>query len=51
MIFLGWQIKLKEQRLAVGLSITEMEQIKLDWYRAIVKRSDLIEAEFLRSIH
>lgn len=46
-----WITKLKELRLEVGLSTKEMDKIRLDWYRAIVKRSDLIEAEFLRSIH
>ncbi len=46
-----WITKIKELRLEVGLSTEEMEKIKVDWFRAIVKRSDLIEAEFLRSIH
>ncbi len=45
-----WITKIKELRLEVGLSREEMEKIKLDWFRAIVKRSDLIETEFLRSI-
>jgi len=46
-----WITKINALRLEVGLSSSEMEKIKLDWYRAIVKRSDLIESEFLRSIH
>jgi tRNA (guanosine-2'-O-)-methyltransferase len=46
-----WITKINAMRLEVGLSQEEMDIIKLDWFRAIVKRSDLIEAEFLRSIH
>jgi tRNA (guanosine-2'-O-)-methyltransferase len=45
-----WITKINELRLEAGLSTEEMEEIKLDWYRAIVKRSDVIESEFLRSI-
>ncbi len=33
-----------------GLSDEEKEDIKLVWYRKIVKRSDIIEREFLRTI-
>lgn len=46
-----WITKVKDMRLHVGLSNEEMEKIKLDWFRSVVKRSDLIETEFLRSIH
>ncbi len=33
-----------------GLSGTEKNAIRLEWYRKIVKRSDLIEREFIRTI-
>ncbi|HOX82303.1 MAG TPA: RNA methyltransferase [Chryseolinea sp.] len=33
-----------------GLSAEEKESIQLEWYRKIVKRSDLIEREFIRTI-
>ncbi len=46
-----WITKMLAMRLEVGLSKEEMDKIKLDWFRTIVKRSDLIETEFLRSIH
>jgi len=34
----------------VGLSELEKEELKLKWYRKIVRKSDLIEREFLRTI-
>ena len=46
-----WITKLKTMRLDVGITREEMDAIRLDWFRRMVKRSDLIEAEFLRSIH
>jgi tRNA (guanosine-2'-O-)-methyltransferase len=33
-----------------GLSNEEKDQLKLKWYRKIVRKSDLIEREFLRTI-
>ncbi len=33
-----------------GLCAEERERIQLEWYRKIVKRSDLIEREFIRTI-
>jgi len=34
----------------IGLSDLEKEELKLKWYRKIVRKSDLIEREFLRTI-
>jgi tRNA (guanosine-2'-O-)-methyltransferase len=34
----------------VGLSDPEKETLKLKWYRKIVRKADLIEREFLRTI-
>ena len=34
----------------VGLSNPEKEALKLKWYRKIVRKADLIEREFLRTI-
>jgi tRNA (guanosine-2'-O-)-methyltransferase len=42
--------KIRELGIASDLSETEKESLKLDWYRKIVRRSDLIEREFLRTI-
>jgi tRNA (guanosine-2'-O-)-methyltransferase len=42
--------KLHEQLQSSGLSHEDLMEIKLDWYRKIVRRSDLIEQEFLRTI-
>jgi tRNA (guanosine-2'-O-)-methyltransferase len=42
--------KLRTQNHAYGLSEEEKEAIKLVWYRKIVRRSDIIEKEFLRTI-
>lgn len=46
-----WITKIQNLRLDVGLTQDEMDQIRLNWFRGIIKRSDLIESEFLRSIH
>ncbi len=42
--------KLHSGRDDIGLSEGEKESIKLKWYRKIVRKSDLIEREFLRAI-
>lgn len=42
--------KLHRQLENSGLSEEDRLEIKLDWYRKIVRRSDLIEKEFLRTI-
>lgn len=36
--------------IPVGLSIEEKEALRYDWYKKIVKRSSIIEREFLRTI-
>jgi tRNA (guanosine-2'-O-)-methyltransferase len=33
-----------------GLSMEEQEELTLQWYRKVVRKSDLIEREFLRTI-
>jgi tRNA (guanosine-2'-O-)-methyltransferase len=42
--------KLRQSSQDIGLSLAEKEKIKLTWYRKIVKRSDVLEREFLRTI-
>jgi tRNA (guanosine-2'-O-)-methyltransferase len=42
--------KLHQQEIFYGLTPAEKEVLRLEWYRKIVKRSDLIEREFLRAI-
>ena len=42
--------KLHAACASVGLSDREKELLKLKWYRKIVRKSDLIEREFLRTI-
>ena len=42
--------KLRQRNTAIGLSDAEKELIRLAWYRKIVRRSDLVEREFLRTI-
>lgn len=42
--------KLHDQEIFFGLSQREKELLKLQWYRKIVRKSDLIEREFLRTI-
>jgi tRNA (guanosine-2'-O-)-methyltransferase len=42
--------KLRKQEGNFGLSAEERELLTLHWYRKIVRRSDLIEREFLRTI-
>lgn len=42
--------KLRQSSQDISLSPTEKEKIKLAWYRKIVKRSDVLEREFLRTI-
>lgn len=42
--------KLHQQEFSWGLSPEEKDKLRLQWYRKIVKRSDLIEREFLRAI-
>jgi tRNA (guanosine-2'-O-)-methyltransferase len=42
--------KLRQAGEAIHLSAEEKEKIKLAWYRKIVKRSEVLEREFLRTI-
>ncbi len=42
--------KVRESNTSWQLSIEEKELLRLQWYRKVVRRSDLIEQEFLRSI-
>lgn len=42
--------KLHDSQVDYFLSEAEKDEIRLDWYRKIVRRSDLIEREFLRTI-
>jgi tRNA (guanosine-2'-O-)-methyltransferase len=42
--------KLHTTNTFIGLSEAEKEELKLKWYRKIVRKSDLIEREFLRTI-
>ncbi|MBK5279147.1 MAG: RNA methyltransferase [Bacteroidia bacterium] len=42
--------KLRQSAVDWQLSLAEKEFIRLQWYRKIVKRSEIIEKEFLRSI-
>lgn len=42
--------KLHDAGAFIGLTDREKEVLKLKWYRKIVRRSDLIEREFLRTI-
>jgi tRNA (guanosine-2'-O-)-methyltransferase len=41
--------KLRTVEMNIGLSEEEKEAIRLVWYRKIVRRSDIIEKEFLRT--
>ncbi|MBS1558321.1 MAG: RNA methyltransferase [Bacteroidetes bacterium] len=41
--------KIRDSTYPWNLSSVEKEMIKLQWYRKVVRRSDLIEQEFLRS--
>lgn len=42
--------KLRQSGFAMGLSDSEKDLIRLAWYRKIVRRSDVVEREFLRTI-
>ncbi len=42
--------KLRHSDSAIGLSAEEKRIIRLAWYRKIVRRSDVVEREFLRTI-
>jgi tRNA (guanosine-2'-O-)-methyltransferase len=42
--------KLRSSDVVIGLSEEEKDRIRLAWYRKIVKRSDIVEREFLRTI-
>lgn len=42
--------RLRSNNISFGLSDVEKDDLKLEWYRKVVKRSDLIEREFLRAI-
>lgn len=41
--------KLKHEQENYGLSVTEKNELRLAWYRKMVKRSQIIEKEFLRT--
>lgn len=42
--------KLRHAGMHIGLTEEEKEVIRLTWYRKIVRRSDVVEREFLRTI-
>lgn len=42
--------KLRQSQASISLSEEEKRIIKLSWYRKIVRRSDILEREFLRTI-
>jgi tRNA (guanosine-2'-O-)-methyltransferase len=42
--------KLRASSIDIGLTDHEKEAIRLAWYRKIVKRSEIVEREFLRTI-
>ncbi len=42
--------RLRQSKTNIGLSPEEKDMIKLTWYRKIVKRSDVLERGFLRTI-
>jgi tRNA (guanosine-2'-O-)-methyltransferase len=42
--------KLRNQNTDYGLCVEEREFLTLQWYRKIVRRSDLIEREYMRTI-
>jgi tRNA (guanosine-2'-O-)-methyltransferase len=42
--------KMRESTISWQLSVDEKDALRLQWYRKVVRRSDLIEQEFLRSI-
>jgi tRNA (guanosine-2'-O-)-methyltransferase len=42
--------KMRNSSASWQLSVEEKETLRLQWYRKVVRRSDLIEKEFLRSI-
>lgn len=41
--------KLKHKQEKYGLSVTEKDELRLTWYRKMVKRSQILEKEFLRT--
>ena len=43
-------VKLRQNGAPIGLSEKEKEMLRLVWYRKIVRRSDVVEREFLRTI-
>jgi tRNA (guanosine-2'-O-)-methyltransferase len=42
--------KLRQSGSSIGLSEEEKDLIRLKWFRKIVRRSDVVEREFLRTI-
>jgi tRNA (guanosine-2'-O-)-methyltransferase len=42
--------KLRSYDMPIGLTTSEKDNLRLAWYRKIVRRSDLLEREFLRTI-
>jgi tRNA (guanosine-2'-O-)-methyltransferase len=41
---------LRQTDIEIGLSDHEKDELRLAWYRKIVRRSDIVEREFLRTI-
>jgi tRNA (guanosine-2'-O-)-methyltransferase len=42
--------RLRRDNVVSGLTDSEKDFIRLNWYRKIVRKSELIEREFLRTI-
>jgi tRNA (guanosine-2'-O-)-methyltransferase len=42
--------KLREKGILIELSHPQKDELKLSWYRKIVRRSEIIEREFMRTI-
>ena len=42
--------RLRSSTIEIGLSEEEKDDIRLNWYRKMVRRSDILEREFLRAI-
>jgi tRNA (guanosine-2'-O-)-methyltransferase len=42
--------RLRSDNVVSGLTDSEKDFIRLNWYRKIVRKSELIEREFLRTI-
>jgi tRNA (guanosine-2'-O-)-methyltransferase len=42
--------KLRKSSISIGLSEEEKSEVRLSWYKKIVRRSEILEREFLRTI-